>query len=180
MGIKPKPWDYCAIDHYCWPPGLTPNLIKVFISGIRRSRSKWLPGDGSPANGYFDCYRDGPTAQTWTSSGWPKAKLSLTFAISKLQAWSSTGVSCFYKEDLYVSCRYGFSSVTNCSFAKFCEGHAYRMPSLFLWDIAAKVMNSEWQDPNYECFPLAVPEIVVRVARIRDATNIHIKFDTSV
>lgn len=180
MGISPKPWIYSDSDHFCWDPGLTPELIKVFISGIEMSKSRWLPRHGSPANGYFDCYRDSPTSLYWTSAGFPYVHLSLTYAVSKLQAWSSTGETCFYCEDLVNCCRHGFTSTMKTWLSPFGGGTAYRMPSLFLWDIAELVMNSKWMDPKYECFPMSLTELAVRVARIRDGTNIMIKFDTSI
>lgn len=179
MGISPKPWTYCENNHFCWSPGFTPHLIKIFVAGIEIVPANWVPGDGGPANGYYDCYRVSPTSNYWDSGGDPHARLSLTPAMSKLQVWNATGRTTFYHEDLYHHCLHGFGSTMSSMYSKFCHGYGYRMPSEFLWDYAAKVMNSEWMDPKYECFPVSLTQVVVRVARIHDATNIKIKVDTS-
>lgn len=177
MGVQPRPIPTTGNDHACWAPGLTPDVIKVFVAGVDYG-DKWSPGDGNPPNAYFDMIRQGPNSSTWKSAPvFPSAQLKLQAGRSELICTSSTGILAFYKLYIPEECKKYYASVYTKVNFKFYGGNAWATGYDFPWEIAELVMNAYWNDPNYECFPMDNEQLAIRVARISDGTNIYIKFD---
>lgn len=180
MGITPAPTGYNNNCGACFQPGLTPITLKVFFASIRAAR-KTVGNIGFWGNGYYDVHlQSPPPACKWESlpGSNPFVEVSLAHPFAYVFMGTVGEGTAFYSGSL-PSCTRWFEN-GNTWFDNFWwKGYAYVCASTFLADVASKVMNPDLYDSKYDLFPTADEKFVLRVARIADATNIAIKFDTN-
>lgn len=179
MGIIPVPDSYGNDCTICFPAGKTPDLLKVFYSGIEFG-DDWVPADGMPPNGYYDhiqipaspCSFSNPAPHP---TGWVIFGPAGTDCTSE----SSGGAGAFWGVSFDRCTRYFFNRYRRPLDNEFWGGYAFICTPLELETWLNLVTPTTGPDPRLECYPMANGEIVLKFCNIQDGTNIKIKLDTA-
>jgi len=180
MGIMPDDPVYghnCAL---CFAIGRTPSTLKCMFGGVERGWA-WQPAYGMPPNGYWDLINDEVFPCLWTHGAppWPQIRFLLQDGQSTLGCKPDHFRTAFSGR-VFENCKYHFENLLQGPAGNaFYGGHAHVITAA---DMATSIKSFTPMidpDPRMECFPMADEKIVLRYAGKRDATNIHIKFDTN-
>lgn len=181
MGINPrKPIGYDDHCAFCFPAGQTPTEVKVFVGGLAKAQFGDLSKLGE-YNGYHDVTTNPGVTCSYRNAPGGDLEIRFTYGnpIALLSIGLVAGGSVFFSGGM-PQCSRWYENHNNFIGNAFWRGWAYVCPAIELEEMAGKVMNPALFESNYDLFPLDNEEIVLRVARIADATNVKFKIDTSV
>lgn len=179
MGIIPKPIVVGAPCLRCFGALTTPQLIKVFFSGIMTG-DDWTPDHMLPPNGYHD-YIQHPvnTCQWRLIQPGPLGTLSFAAGNSGISIYEDIAHRIFW-DLIMVNChRYFSNRQNNPAGEHWYGGNAFVCTEEELEGWLNLVTPTTGPDPRLELYPMDNGEIVLKFCDIQSATNVKIKLDSA-
>ncbi|MBA7678647.1 hypothetical protein ES703_86925 [subsurface metagenome] len=177
MGIMPDPGTYNNHCPACFPANESPELLKLFVSGVEKSPH--FPGVlDMPPNGYFDLTQTViPCEWQGDAGGVGIAYWQNRVAETCAAAQTPTGIFGFAKCTVGNCHRWFENGFDNPNVWAFNFGYAFIATPAEVQAMIETVLPMTGPDPRMEVFPMEDNQIVVRYASTRDGTNISLRFD---
>ncbi len=177
MGIKPAIGTFNDTCQLCYPADETPQLLKLFVSGIVKSPN--FPAIPEPApNGYADLLQT-LLACEWFGDGLtvPEAYCNFWVHSSRVHVKINPFLWAFASTVVDVCESWFENAFVNPATNAYTGGYAFLCTPAQIQSWIELAMPVTGPDPRFELFPMENRQIVIRFASTQDGTNLKLRLD---